>query len=1090
MKFLHPNLYIGNDYENLEKKLKQELKKPFPLRKIIISPSDFLEKDLLLSLSQDESLIGIKIFQLNSAIDYLIRILHLDEKFHFKIASPAILSFHLECIIRDIFDDFETLSPELKTLLKPILDYVASDYKDLLDKRVRDLAHECSKNFQILGTYGGIFLDEFLRKKSWQSYLWGRLFNYWSYPYLLDKIQIERENKLELSVHLFGFSHLPKVIDRFFSKIATVCEVSFYFQSPTPFYYGDFLPEKTRLKLLDKTPSSQQLSFDELTKSPHILLSNWGKIFAKRQEGLEDIDRLSVQDLFSDACFEKNTLLDLFKKRLFLIDDQITLKETSVKRDFSIQIHKAPTKLREVQEIKQSILNALKDPLLQLKDVAIYVPDINEYYPYLKYVFQSGANSLRVDFEGLKQDEESEYLASLKALLDMRFSNFAFCEVFKLFEFEPIRRSANVSEEEVRQLEQYLEKSSIRFGFNQKHKKQMLNRFSENISESFAPGTWSYGFERLLFGLTTVYQEGMQTEGLDYYFPVDAIETSDIISLGKFIDYLTELFDYLEKFSKYRTLSNWCEYLKIFTEKFLVGEDVGHSLFLDLLKSLTSLEDNLGQKKLPFAIIENFISQGLTKACSLASSDLNAIYAAQYALGNIKPFKVVCFLGMDENFPRREKVTNLFQINFSKLDYFPCKQEKDRHYMLEGLLQAKDFLLTSYVGVSASDGETVARSSLLDELVLFLEEETEQEDIEKSICYDHPELEFDKSYFRSDYPFDLYDMSLFTRAENFYKSRKKLPSFFPEIDQNNNSLIKEVIPLQDLKQLINSPVSFYFKNALGVRIQDNISQMNLLDQEIFLSSLDKYLLRKTLNSTGEKEILEIESLKGKIPSGVFKKLSEKELLKDVADFESSCKTHGVSNEEFWTLRLIPGLEKLQVDQKDRIIFTPSPEISFCDRRIQFSGEIERVSEEGLLFEGTESFSDLLKMWPEYLIFVLATKPEGFKEELLIGKTNTRKTLDTENANSSLEHLLNYYKEALSSSIFFTPEAIEAVLLNDSKKLVKSFDKIMSSEFVDRHTKWCQEHVCFTNPLESEKKWKSLVHDSLSCFRKWKNGQLA
>lgn len=1111
-------VYVSNDAAVLRKKLVDNLQaETFPLRKIIVTPSPILELEFIQSIKADQCLCGCKIMQLHSAIDYLIRLLKLDTKFKFKFPSPNILAFHIECILRDIHQSYDCLDPCDKELLLPLRNYLHVEYDLLFNKKVKELAYELSRAFQILSVYGSQELKFFLEKNSWQKVIWEKVYTNWSYLYLLDHIEHIPPVRTEASFHFFCFSHIPKVVERFFLKLSQSLRTFYYFLSPSPFYYGDVLPEKSRLKTLNSLSSEKKNAYDELTKSAHPLIANWGKLFSERQNFLED-HVLDVEELFisplSQKSFsfahlkgkekEKSFLLNYIKDDLLLMDLSGQEPLSCDRDDFSFQIHEAKTKLREVQNLKNVLLNLIDKHKIAPKNISIYAPEISDYYPYLSMVFEKQDPMISLHVLGLDELSQSPYLLALTRLFSMRYSRFSKTDVMKLFSYKAVQKAARLSKLEIQDIEKACELAHIYFGFNKKHKEKILSRFSDKPTDITETGTFDHGLKKLIFGMSCFYDETINIEGCEKFFPIEGIDFSQSLTFGKFIKYLYDLFDDLTLLSSHwMNLDKWCDFIKLFANKYLSldeseDKDTGYHLLLEELKTLSSLSDDLNAQKLSFEMIESYLKKAMSKKLSKMPRQVNSVYVNSLSLGALKPSSVICLLGMQEGFPRIDKKISSLHLDPKFLDDYPLSQESDRHLLLEALLQARLFFVTSYVGVSEEDGKPLSLSFALEELLALLDEyyHIDNEPISKSRFFRHKLLEFDKSYFVKSYPFNLYSQDLYTKASSFYGPKESRSLFIEEFYKVAVLSKKEkrhnTISLSHLRSLASNPINFYFKNVLGIRLNEKSVEKDDLERGLFSSALNRFILKKNLLYQDIHEVFDGADKRGEIPEGIYQNLLFNELNQYKQKIIEECLELNIQEDELYFFKLSTQEKKIFYDEGKKMAFFPALEIDFEGEKISFVGEIDSVTKKGLFFHGKDCFEDLLKIWPEYLIYVLLDKREDFQNGLLLGQSSKIRNLTQAEALKALKDYLHYYFYALNHPSPFFPTIAEAMASGKEEKITKEIIKIFrkSPEFLDPYTKWC---ITYMEPFcgsSVHNNWSTYFHKHFELFMKWEQGDLA
>ena len=1104
------NIFIGNDYEELRGKLFSNLQgEILPLKKIIVTPSPLLENEFINGVTSNTSLFGFKVMQLYSAVDYLLRLLKLDDTLKFKLPTPTLLAFHIECILRKIKKNEKELDSKTEELLRPVLDFFENSHDMLFNKRVKELSFELSKAFQVLGCYGALELERFLSEETWQKYIWDKVYSHWSYLYLLEQIkEIPNQHEFEASFHFFGFSHIPYVIDRFLMKLPKEVKVTYYNLSPSLFYYGDMLADKKRFKISKHLSAEKKASFEEYTESPNSLLSNWGKVFSERQNFYSD-QLLKIEELYIDpetkteASFETSirsentTLLDHIKSDLLYMEFPEG-KTSCDNLDYSFQVHSAKTKHREVENLKNVVLNLIEKEGLQPKDIAIYAPDISKYYPYLSMIFEEESPKLAMHVEGLSIFDQSPYLIALMELFSLRLTRFSKIDVLKIFHHKAVKDCVKLSKEEISYIDNLCEKAQIRFGFNKKHKEDLLSKFSKKSFIGSDIGSWEYGLQKLILGTCIYLDESVSSEGIESYFPIPGLDFTQSLAFGRFIKYIYNLFEDLQTFSNRQLcIEKWCEKIIAFAEKYLsVDEDAGetgsYSLLIDQLKVLSKLGVYLEDQKLPFSSIESFLKKAFSKKTSKSDAQTNKIFVSSLSLGALKSFKTICLLGMDESYPRVEKSMKLLPFEKSNMDAFPNAQEEDKHLLLESLIMAQKFYVVSYTSVSNEDGKEVYISSAFEQVLALLDDHytIKGEKISKARVFEQSLLSFDQKYFEKSYPFKLYSQHLYSKAEKYYFTEKKdnafIDEFYRPIEISKEDSKIDVIPITQLRNLLSNPIGFYFKYTLGIFLKEKESEKDLLEKELFIPPLEKYFLKRDLLNQNQDDVIQHARNRGVIPEGIYKELAQNELFEYEGELSSLCENFQIGMGDFWTFKVSPEFESVFVDEVSQIGYFPSPEIEIDGKKVKFCGEISSITKKGLFFKGKDKIPDLVKIWPEYLLFVLIEKPIEFESCLLIGKSNSIKQMSRKEAKEAFFEFIRYFFLSLKHPSPMHPSIAEAILRGASSDLEKEIAKMFSkgTKHFDQYTQWSVDHM---KPLCSEtieKNWTKILKKSFLKLLEW------
>jgi exonuclease V gamma subunit len=368
-------------------------------------------------------------------------------------------------------------------------------------KRKTSLADHLSDLFLRYHLYGG----DKLKEGGWQKEIWERVW----------KVD---DKAIDPPTALFHFNWLPKRYFRYFPRVFCL--------SPSEMFWGDFY-----------SPREQEYfpALKEYFQEQHPFLTNFGKLGREFLRNLEDVES---EDRY--AVFKGKSVLETVQREI----SSLTVEKK--RGDDSIQIHAAPSKLREVEVVFELVYKLGGA-------VTVYAPDINAYAPYIHMVFGG-----RSDYSifNLELRKESFAAKGLELLLEIGKKNLCKKDILRLLE-----------------IPNFCEK----FGFFQKEIAWIHEwRPWEGIIELFA---------------TTPVMDMAEGE-----------------TIGKWLGVIELLTVELKKLSEKKTVYGWMVYFRKLVEQFFVVHPKDEAL-MRCFQNMAYLESGLLEFESIHRILESILSQ-------------------------------------------------------------------------------------------------------------------------------------------------------------------------------------------------------------------------------------------------------------------------------------------------------------------------------------------------------------------------------------------------------------------------------------------------------------------------------------------------
>jgi exodeoxyribonuclease V gamma subunit len=496
-------------------------------------------------------------------------------------------------------------------------------------------------------------------------------------------------------ISVFGLNTMPPLFLSYLQGLSRHCQLHLFLLNPAQDFWADLA-------------SKRQRTNDE-NFSGHPLLSSLGQQGREFQEMLLD----QAQFDFEPESFEPgeaHTNLQQLQNGILnnRLDGQL------LQQDNSISIHGCHSRMREVEVLKNQLLQALEnDPTLELRDIVVMAPDIQVYEPFISAVFDDiqhaiADRSLRLS---------NHALDAFIRFLDLSQSRFGWQTVLDLLEQPVVYPGFGLSEVDLELIKHWVQDTHVRWGKSAQHKQELgLPELSEN--------TWQAALDRLLMG----YAVGSDQDFVAGVLPYRDIEGSSALALGGLCDFMQLLFKAGKELKQAKPLKSWSAQLYYYADQLLsAAEPVERQQLNELLAELSAELAAVHNDDVELQVIVSWL-KGMVAERKSANGFLRGqlTFCSMLPMRSI-PFKVIALLGMnDGEFPKidRHPTFDLLAHNFRKGDR--SRRSDDRYQFLEILLSARQQLIMTYIGQSISHNDAIPPSVVISELLEVLQCEGEK----------------------------------------------------------------------------------------------------------------------------------------------------------------------------------------------------------------------------------------------------------------------------------------------------------------------------------------------------------------------------
>lgn len=544
-------------------------------------------------------------------------------------------------------------------------------------------------------------------------------------------------------IHLFGFSNISSFHIDLIKKLSAFYQIFIYSINPCREFWEDINTPWENRWTKQINFRKQELSDNEdmrenlFSQSPNSLLSLWGK------PGRESVRMLcQMTDYDFNTCYapeKKNpTVLESIQNHLLTFQNS-NESNLRIGQDISLQIAACPSRFREVETVYNSILyNLEKDGHLKLTDIAIQVPEISAYKPFIDAVFDRRSKTLSYNLVDAHAEIESLFGKAILKLLDLASGRFSRREIFELLLNPCTMQKWNLTVDDIRIFAEWSQALNIFHTYDKNSKRKK----GYPVSNMF---TWKQGLIRLK--LSRIFSDPEDLTGRvepfglnrDQHFhemiPYSDTSTGDTELLEKFCLIIETLHNHCEQLNqspcrgeewKQKVLTA-CNNLFIVPRQHDSEKAVQRTLFssLEELCFLDRISTSEMNSNLDLAQIKEFIKSRLGAIRGGYGDYLTSGVTISSLLPMRPiPFKIVYVLGMQEgDFPGKAETFSLDLRLSQRKPGDISAPEKNCYLFLELILSVRKKLYISYVSKDLQKDRILQPCSVINQLRRYIEAE-------------------------------------------------------------------------------------------------------------------------------------------------------------------------------------------------------------------------------------------------------------------------------------------------------------------------------------------------------------------------------
>ncbi|MDA0178829.1 exodeoxyribonuclease V subunit gamma [Solirubrobacter phytolaccae] len=378
--------------------------------------------------------------------------------------------------------------------------------------------------------------------------------------------------------------------------------------------------------------------------------------------------------------------------------------------DDSVQVHACHGRARQVEVVRDAVLHLLaEDPSLEPRDVIVMCPDIEAFAPLIQATFGAGEiaededdeldtlppedrpPNLRVRLADRSLRQTNPVLGVVARLLELAGRRLTASEALELAEREPVRRRFRLDDDAIARLQDWVRTSGIRWGLDAEH------RAPFKLAELHA-GTWRFGLDRLLVGVTMTDEQQRQFAGV---LPLDDVESGAIELAGRLAEYIARLQTAVDALAVEQPVWAWAEALLAAADALCAVPPLEgwqrselQRLLDDVVQEAASFEGRLSLEE-----VRALLADRLRGRPTRANFRTGHLTICTLMPMRSVPHRVVCLLGLDDGtFPRKApRDGDDLTLDAPHVGDRDARAE-DRQLLLDALLAARDRLIITYTG--------------------------------------------------------------------------------------------------------------------------------------------------------------------------------------------------------------------------------------------------------------------------------------------------------------------------------------------------------------------------------------------------------
>ena len=896
-------IYMGNRLETLAEKLAEIVARPldFPLAtEIIVVHSKGMERWISLALARHNGICANTRYPFpNTWLMSLFRLVEPDLPEN-AVYDVDFLAFKIMGLLPRLINEegFEEIQR-----------YLSDDTADI--KRYQ-LSRKIAETFDQYLTFRPdlIFKWEKGEEHHWQAQLFRKISRGSESLHraalkkrFLEKLDTQTltADMLPQRVSVFSASYLPLFHLEVLTRISRLIEVNLLVMNPCCEYWSDILTDREIQKVRKNYGDTAVPDEDLFLDRGNPLLSSLGSM---GREFISTILNLEgdVIELFDEPDHPPEDILSAVQSDILFLKDRAADPDTDSVTEIpaghdnghTIQIHNCHSPMREIEVLHDNLLSLFEsDPSLFPGDIIVMTPDIETYAPFITAVFEGQTDETKKIPFSIADRSTGTHLPMVKgfmAILDLADTRFGVSHVMAILDGVGIKEKFCIKETELPLIEKWVRDTQIRWGRDGAHRGELGFSVSKE-------NTWAAGIERMLLGYAMAGHHRRFYAGI---LPYDNIEGQDALILGRFLEFIHQLFDTAGDLTRKRTLAEWSVLLQDMLNRFFADDEqtaLERQLLLTAFDNLATIEDVSGfDETIGLNVIQYILKWYLTADTRGSGFIAGGVtFCAMLPLRSI-PAEIVCLIGMNSgNFPR-----NYHPPGFDLMAKHPrpgdrIRRHDDKYLFLQALVSARKRLYISYVGQSNRDNSRIPPSVVVSDLLDYITKGFHLS--ERDVVFTHRLQPFSEDYFHPSSRLFSYSVEDFDACKTAYERRFKDKAITDFISEPLSFPAPEfyTIDIGQLARFFANPSKFLLQQRLSIFLDDELPGFE--DEEPFkLDGLNQYQMEQELlmaryDGEDDHHSYLVQRALGRLPHGNMGKISFSQMSQAVDQFVNKVLSH-------------------------------------------------------------------------------------------------------------------------------------------------------------------------------------------------------
>ncbi len=659
-------------------------------------------------------------------------------------------------------------------------------------------------------------IDNLGDNQIWQSILWRKIisfflkkFNFvWNrcnvYYKVLDILNLKKKNNFlfenKRSIFIFNVSYLSPIYLNTFYILSKYIDVNYFFINLSCEYWFDICNFKD-YNYFNKNYFCN-LSLDKY-KNFNPLLLNCGKICSDYLLLLNEFDFYEI-NCFSN--FKNKSVLNIIKNDILYFKNSFFLNNKKIK-DNSIKIYSCSGYLNEVKKLRKFLFKLIINNLYNVFDIVVFVSNLSKYYSYIYNVFSDIRYKKYLPFRIIENnlDFDNNILNLFLSMLNIYYLDNNFNDICLLLKNKVISNKFNINIDELNIIFNIIKNIGLCNCIN-----DYLFNLSFNDLNYF---TIVNGIKRILLGYAINEEFCIWNNIVPYSYINNNFFYGIIEKLSNFLFNIIDLRNILSK--KY-LINDWINISKKILDIFFDYNIVNKNIYLNnkiWFKLENSCKFIFFKNKINSFLFIKIIISFIKNINNVKLYSINSINFCSFGSLRMIPFKVVCLLGMNDNFfPKNKIYYNFDLINSNPRIGDRNKIDSDKFIFLESIISSKYLIYISYLNYSFDKNKKYFPSMLITNLLDYINSGSEYKYINK----------------KNNFYIKNYIIKNNLKKNIFYINLKKYDDFFN----------KKYIFLNNFCYYWFNPIKYFFNFFLKINYHffDNF----FFNKELFIFDIKKF----------------------------------------------------------------------------------------------------------------------------------------------------------------------------------------------------------------------------------------------------------